>query len=301
MKDRNSVASPRRGRRGWSVGLFVLALSLVPASSSLAAEVGGPSSFFTNGIVVEALPGETNTLVIQGTRSIITVTDTAGAPVTDDGSGGGVDDPECVQDNPSQVTCNVANVPPAFQVAEFTGAFVTLLDGNDSVTLGGSLDLFPIDASGGDGNDTLSAGVGFASDFDGDAGDDTLTGGRFGDEMRGGFGNDTVNGGLNDDFVAGGDGNDLVNGENGNDTVSGGIGDDNVTGGTGGDTSTATTATTSSPATTVRTASSAAVARTTSRATAATTTSTPRRTRSATSTAVGPATTPSTTAATPAL
>jgi Ca2+-binding RTX toxin-like protein len=236
MKDRNSVAAPRRARRGWCVGLFALALTLLPASSALAAEVDAFSSGFGSTVVVFAQPGEVNNLVVQGNRGAITIADSAGGPVTDNGTGFGIDDPECTQDAPNQVTCSVAALPAGSNIPTWTGVFVFLADGNDTLNVTGSLDALSIGASGGDGNDNMSAGVGFANAYNGNAGDDTLTGGRFGDDLEGDAGNDVINGGQGGDFLLGGFGNDNVQGEGGADFVSGGGNEDTVGGGAGGDT-----------------------------------------------------------------
>src|SRR6476619_1138837 len=156
MKDRISVASPRRGRRGLGLGVFVLALSLFPASSALAAEVDAFSSGLGSNIQVTAQPGETNNIVVQGNRGAITIADASGGAVTDNGTGFGVDDPECTQDAPNQVTCSVAALPPAANIPTWTSVAVFLGDGNDALNVTGSRDNMPSFAQGGDGNDTLN-------------------------------------------------------------------------------------------------------------------------------------------------
>lgn len=91
--------------------------------------------------------------------------------------------------------------------------------------------------------------------LEGEAGDDTLSGGEAGDTIFGGTGNDSIVGGVGDDgllqgsqgedtvlggdgddFVYGGQQNDRVDGQAGNDFVQGNIGDDSVSGGAGQDT-----------------------------------------------------------------
>ena len=85
--------------------------------------------------------------------------------------------------------------------------------------------------SGGQGDDVLSAD---GSDpgvvrliFDGEGGDDTITGSIV---------NDTIRGGDGDDVVLGSPGQDTVHGEDGDDDLAGGDGDDQISGGPGFDT-----------------------------------------------------------------
>jgi Ca2+-binding RTX toxin-like protein len=92
---------------------------------------------------------------------------------------------------------------------------------------------------GGNGNDTINAGSVKAGsvqlELDGDAGNDTLTGGAGNDALYGGEDNDILRGGSGDDSVYGGNGNDNLDGGAGNDTILGGSGDDTITGGLGDD------------------------------------------------------------------
>lgn len=85
---------------------------------------------------------------------------------------------------------------------------------------------FPVNASGGDGDDTLTGG----------GGADTLSGGVGNDILKGGGGNDTLRGGDGADFLDGGAGNDAAFGDDGNDTITGGAGADVLRGGPGADT-----------------------------------------------------------------
>ncbi|GHC50032.1 calcium-binding protein [Neogemmobacter tilapiae] len=75
-------------------------------------------------------------------------------------------------------------------------------------------------------------------------GDDSITGGTFGDTLTGYAGNDSLLGGAGADSILGGEGNDLLKGQkgadrleggNGNDTLSGSDGADLLTGGDGAD------------------------------------------------------------------
>ena len=109
----------------------------------------------------------------------------------------------------------------------------------------------PLEAHGGDGNDSLSylgsssaklygdagndsLGVGSAATgntsslvLDGGANDDTLTNdSSSGATLTGGDGNDTIFGGGGADSIFGGNGNDTLQGRGGQDTVSGDAGDD---------------------------------------------------------------------------
>lgn len=100
-----------------------------------------------------------------------------------------------------------------------------------SVDIGTSENLI---VNGNGGNDSITAGNGLAGlislTFNGDDGNDTLTGGDGNDVLNGGNGNDIVNGGRGSDTIllgAGddtfiwnpGDGSDVVDGQDGNDTM----------------------------------------------------------------------------------
>jgi Ca2+-binding RTX toxin-like protein len=69
----------------------------------------------------------------------------------------------------------------------------------------------------------------------GDAGDDSLVGGRGDDTLAGGAGNDTIYGDQGADTLNGGDGQDKLYGGEGDDTLYGGLGDDLLEGGAGND------------------------------------------------------------------
>lgn len=85
-------------------------------------------------------------------------------------------------------------------------------------------------AIGGSGNNVINLSslpvtlMGF--DASGNAGNDTITGSRYGDYLDGGIGDDILNGGAGDDELDGGDGNDILNGGTGYDSMYGGKGDD---------------------------------------------------------------------------
>ena len=69
----------------------------------------------------------------------------------------------------------------------------------------------------------------------GDAGDDTLVGGRGDDRLTGGSNNDELDGKSGNDVLVGGSSTDLLMGGSGNDTLNGGTGKDTLTGGADAD------------------------------------------------------------------
>jgi Ca2+-binding RTX toxin-like protein len=82
--------------------------------------------------------------------------------------------------------------------------------------------------TGGDGDDTLSAGVGQVT-LIGGAGNDTLNGPFVGNAtLIGGDGNDSLVGGYSNDVIDGGAGDDTITGYQGNDTLIGGTGNDRL-------------------------------------------------------------------------
>ncbi len=74
------------------------------------------------------------------------------------------------------------------------------------------------------------------ANFNGTAGNDSITGTADIDVIRAGGGNDTIYGGLSADNIRGDAGNDVIFGEAGNDIIDGNDGDDVIDGGAGGDT-----------------------------------------------------------------
>ncbi len=93
----------------------------------------------------------------------------------------------------------------------------------DAVGLGLTLAL---EATGGQGNDTITGG----------SQSDTLLGGAGNDVLDGGPGNDLIFAGGGRDIVSGGSGDDRIDGRSGNDSLSGDGGDDTIRGGAGRDT-----------------------------------------------------------------
>lgn len=102
-------------------------------------------------------------------------------------------------------------------------SFYQALKGNDTVHL-------PADqaTAGALGYDALKI-------FDGDSGNDSITGGALNDLIMGDVGNDTLLGSMGDDGLAGGVGNDQLIGGVGNDVIIAGTGIDYVIGGDGND------------------------------------------------------------------
>jgi Ca2+-binding RTX toxin-like protein len=115
-----------------------------------------------------------------------------------------------------------------------------------------TVDLLDLTATGGDGNDTLSAienavgspfgdvlnGDGAVNVLSGFTGADTIRGRGQNDLVRGQDGHDSLFGGTGNDSVLGGIGNDFVRGEEGNDALNGEAGVDSCQGGPGTDTAT---------------------------------------------------------------
>ncbi|MEM8856090.1 MAG: hypothetical protein AAGD34_20505, partial [Pseudomonadota bacterium] len=88
---------------------------------------------------------------------------------------------------------------------------------------------------GGQGNDRLAGHIGDDT-LGGGAGNDTLKGGGGDDSLTGGHGRDILFGGPGDDTLEGGDQSDRLNGGEGDDHLDGGAGQDRLTGGAGNDT-----------------------------------------------------------------
>ena len=88
------------------------------------------------------------------------------------------------------------------------------------------------------GNDSFTVNSPFQSDswiIQGQAGNDSLTGGNVNDYIYGEAGNDSLSGLAGDDFLHGGAGNDTLNGGVGNDTTQGDVGNDTFIGSLGND------------------------------------------------------------------
>ncbi len=111
-------------------------------------------------------------------------------------------------------------------------------DGNDTITGGIGDDTI----LSGDGNDVVDGQIGQDS-IEGGDGADTLNGGADGDFVNGNYGADSITGGNGNDTIQGDSGQDLLFGEDGNDSIFGGGGNDQIFGdqgtgatGTGDDT-----------------------------------------------------------------
>lgn len=144
-------------------------------------------------------------------------------------------------------TINFNNVESVFVEADGRDGGVEG-GGADSLTValgGGTERPSDINFGGGEGNDTLdAAGTNIPVFGFGDAGNDSLIGGRGADELRGGdgedqlfgnAGNDLMNGGNDDDMLDGGAGDDGLAGFTGDDVLNGGVGADTLVGGEGED------------------------------------------------------------------
>jgi Ca2+-binding RTX toxin-like protein len=88
---------------------------------------------------------------------------------------------------------------------------------------------------GGADNDIID-GAGGANALYGESGNDTLISAGGADTLDGGTGNDFLSSGAGNDVLLGGDGDDTLLGGDGLDNLSGGEGNDNLTGGRGSDT-----------------------------------------------------------------
>ncbi len=112
--------------------------------------------------------------------------------------------------------------------------------GNDSFNVAltaGAARPGEITFGGGDGKDSLEASATSIPIFAfGDAGDDTLVGGRGADSLQGGGDNDMLAGNSGADDLHGGDGTDNIDGGTGRDFVAGDDGDDVIRGGADQDT-----------------------------------------------------------------
>jgi uncharacterized repeat protein (TIGR01451 family) len=130
-----------------------------------------------------------------------------------------------------RLTRDVAAITMDIGTTERIG--IASLGGVDDVMimdLTGVADLAEIGVSLGDGDDTgnasaqLNAGV--AVTFEGDAGNDVITGSPGGDTILGGDGDDTLSGLAGDDTIDGGNDNDTIAGGPGHDVIDGSAGDD---------------------------------------------------------------------------
>ncbi len=116
--------------------------------------------------------------------------------------------------------------------ADFTGltsVSVTGGDGDDNIV--GTAD-FNDSIIAGDGNDTVTVGIG-ATFVDGGDGHDTITAADGDDTIEGGDGHDMISAGAGNDSVRAGDGHDTVSGEDGDDIIDAGDGDDLINGNAG--------------------------------------------------------------------
>jgi Ca2+-binding RTX toxin-like protein len=117
-------------------------------------------------------------------------------------------------------------------VTPFTDG-ILLLNGNDSLQSFQSFE--PILVNGNAGNDSISGGLNDDTIFGG-RDQDILFGGDGGrEQMFGNLGNDVLAGGPGDDSLFGGQQNDVLNGDDGSDQLFGDLGDDIIDGDGGRD------------------------------------------------------------------
>jgi Ca2+-binding RTX toxin-like protein len=161
-----------------------------------------------------------------------------------------------IRENPTQpgrldIQINGAPAPdtPSVATSQIMSIDVIAGSGNNvvdvsGVTLAAFTNLTSLTVDGGDGDDTITGSVSFATSINGGDGRDTITGGSAADTLNGndgddsisaGAGNDIVNAGDGQDFVSGGDGEDSIFGEAGDDTLNGDGGFDSISGGDGND------------------------------------------------------------------
>jgi Ca2+-binding RTX toxin-like protein len=155
---------------------------------------------------------DTTIYLIQGTPGVNTVSafnDSTGRLVVSSPQGIFEPDgaaPECIQDTPTQVSCN----------AGYIGAIAgDLSGGNDVFTASSTM--------------TTLVGISLVSD------ERAMVGGSGRDRIVGGLGGDLIAGGGGQDALLGYGGGDLIRGDSGKDTISGGGSSDNLIGGSGPD------------------------------------------------------------------
>jgi Ca2+-binding RTX toxin-like protein len=161
-----------------------------------------------------------------------------------------------IRENPTQpgrldIQINGAPAPdtPSVATSQIMSIDVIAGSGNNvvdvsGVTLAAFTNLTSLTVDGGDGDDTITGSVSFATSINGGDGRDTITGGSAADTLNGndgddsisaGAGNDIVNAGDGQDFVSGGDGEDIIIGDDGADTIFGGNGNDSILANNGAD------------------------------------------------------------------
>jgi Ca2+-binding RTX toxin-like protein len=194
------------------------------------------ASVFGNTLSYEAGTGEKNTVSISADASGYVIED-LGVPNITEGA-------NCTEVDSQHTRCVNTGVQ---------ALSLMLGDENDVLTIDDSAYAGlpttgdpPLQANGGEGDDTMVGGGGEDS-LKGEAGNDRVSTGAGDDVVSGLTGDDTINGGPgNDKLLNGGDGDDVVDagpgddenvlGSEGNDIVDGDSGHDNVSGGKGNDT-----------------------------------------------------------------
>jgi Ca2+-binding RTX toxin-like protein len=203
------------------LGVLSIALAAAcaaPAAAS-AATVGTAAGGGNDTVTYTAVLGVDNALTLDptGANNDFAFTDAAGA----------IDaDPLCVNQG-AAVVC-----PRPFATATRV-VEINLRNGDDTADLvspGNTITRIQL----GNGADTLTADTAEGVFADGEAGDDTLTGGdpldatNFTDTLNGGFGNDTLNGRGGRDTLNGGPNRDKITGGSGRDVINGGFNADTI-------------------------------------------------------------------------
>ncbi|WP_281428284.1 calcium-binding protein [Actinoplanes hulinensis] len=192
-------------RRTWLTRAGVALLSTTAAAGAFAGPAQAASTglayigFDSSGpkVIFTAGSGRTNTVVVSGNSSVITIDDRVTVK-----AGKGC---AAVKGDKTRVRCT--DPKPIAKVR------VGLGSGNDSVVNKSSLRLH---AWGGSGNDRLTGGA-REDEFHGNTGADRIYGLGGDDRLSGDDGNDVIYGGAGNDGIAGGKGNDREYGGAGND------------------------------------------------------------------------------------
>jgi hypothetical protein len=138
----------------------------------------------------------------------------------------------------------IGGATQSIPLAGLTSVSMSMLAGNDSVSIGAGAPAVSVLGGGGNdtilavnsANNTLSGGAGNDSLGGNGSGNNLLLGGAGHDTIVCGTGNNTLNGGLNYDSLVGGSGSDLLIGGPGTDVLSAGSGNNTLNGGKGNDT-----------------------------------------------------------------
>lgn len=226
-------------------------IALVLAAAALACAAWAPQARAgTYDRSYQADPGETNSITASSDGAYLLITDTAGIVNT-----GGADT-GCVTQTANTIRC-----PIQAPFSGFNRFLFFLDDGNDSFIFTGPAPPLPagyenygegpFSVAGEAGDDNLQ-GSPYADELygsysidptpgthdvlNGNAGDDSISGGDGANDIDGGPGQDHIRGSDGADSISAGDGDDYIEGHGGADGINGDAGNDNVYGGAGNDT-----------------------------------------------------------------